>query len=241
MTTATGSPVSHAGADLVLCELFGPTIQGEGPSAGERAVFVRLGDCNLACGPCDTKHSWDWKNYVRSEETQLVALADVAQAVLALDASLVVVTGGEPLLQQARLALLAERLVAAGRRVEVETNGTVAPVPELDRFIHLYVVSPKLAHMGMSTARRIRPEVLKAFLATGRAVFKVVLDGPEDVPELVELQEAHGLTPVWVMPQATAADEVIAGMRALAEPALRHGWNLSPRLHCLIWGDERGR
>jgi 7-carboxy-7-deazaguanine synthase len=232
---------AYGGRDLVLCEVFGPTIQGEGPSAGRRAVFVRVGDCNLVCGSCDTKYSWDWKNFSRSEETLLVSPASLVQTVLDHEVELVVITGGEPLLQQSRLVAVAAALTAASRRVEIETNGTIAPLAALDRHIRQYVVSPKLAHMGMSAARRIRPEVLRAFQATGKAVFKFVLDGPGDVPELVALQEAHGLSPIWVMPQATSAEAVLAGMRVLADPAIRNGWNLSPRLHCLLWGDERGR
>ncbi|MDQ3757733.1 MAG: 7-carboxy-7-deazaguanine synthase QueE, partial [Actinomycetota bacterium] len=34
---------------LVVSEVFGPTWQGEGPSVGRTAAFVRLGRCNLAC------------------------------------------------------------------------------------------------------------------------------------------------------------------------------------------------
>ncbi|MCY0935977.1 7-carboxy-7-deazaguanine synthase QueE [Streptomyces sp. H34-S4] len=234
-------PLARSAGAMVLCEVFGPTLQGEGPSAGQRAMFVRLGDCNLICNTCDTKYSWDWKNYVRGEETEVVPVDDVLQKVLEHDVQLLIVTGGEPLLQQEQLARLAAAVTAAGRRVEIETNGTSAPSPELDPYIHLYVVSPKLAHMGMSTGRRIRPEVLAAFQASGKAVFKFVLDGPQDAAELAALQEEHGLAPVWVMPQATSAEFVLAGMRELADVAIERGWNLSSRLHCVLWGDERGR
>ncbi|MER6516717.1 7-carboxy-7-deazaguanine synthase QueE [Streptomyces sp. NPDC001553] len=240
ITTLQLPLVRHAEA-LVLCEVFGPTLQGEGPSAGQRAMFVRLADCNLACNTCDTKYSWDWKNYVRGEEITVVSVDGVVQQVLEHDVQLLIVTGGEPLLQQEQLTRLAATVTAAGRRVEIETNGTIAPSPELDPYIGLYVVSPKLAHMGMSTDRRIRPEVLAAFQASGKAVFKFVLEGPQDAAEVATLQEEHGLAPVWVMPQATSAESVLAGMQELADVAIERGWNLSSRLHCLLWGDERGR
>ena len=45
--------------DLVVAEIFGPTWQGEGPSAGQVAAFVRLGLCNLTCAWCDTAYTWD--------------------------------------------------------------------------------------------------------------------------------------------------------------------------------------
>uniref|UniRef100_A0AAU2K0K7 7-carboxy-7-deazaguanine synthase n=1 Tax=Streptomyces sp. NBC_00049 TaxID=2903617 RepID=A0AAU2K0K7_9ACTN len=232
---------AHSAETMVLCEVFGPTLQGEGPSAGQRAIFVRLADCNLVCNSCDTKYSWDWENNVRAEQTELVLVDDVVNKVLEHDVQLLIVTGGEPLLQQKQLTRLAAAVTATGRRVEIETNGTIAPTPELDPYIHLYVVSPKLAHMGMPTARRIKPKVLAAFQRTGKAVFKFVLDGPQDAAELIALQEEHGLAPVWVMPQATSAETVLAGMRELSDVAIENGWNLSTRLHCLLWGDERGR
>lgn len=43
---ATGAPT------LVVAEVFGPTVQGEGPSAGRRAGFIRLAGCNLHCSWC---------------------------------------------------------------------------------------------------------------------------------------------------------------------------------------------
>ena len=44
---------------LEVSEIFGLTIQGEGPSVGRRAVFLRLRRCNLACDWCDTRYTWD--------------------------------------------------------------------------------------------------------------------------------------------------------------------------------------
>ena len=51
------------GGVLVVSEVFGPTFQGEGPSSGQRAMFVRLGRCNLDCAFCDTAYTWDWTRY----------------------------------------------------------------------------------------------------------------------------------------------------------------------------------
>ena len=52
---------------------------------------------------------------------------------------------------------------------------------------------------------------------------------------------AHRLEPVYVMPEGTSAEVVLARMRELAEPALARGFHLTPRLHILLWGDVRGR
>jgi 7-carboxy-7-deazaguanine synthase len=235
----TISPAPAAQVMLRVAELFGPTIQGEGPSTGQRAVFVRLSGCNLDCSWCDTAYTWDWTRFDPTNESHEMTVGAVGDWVLEQDADLVVITGGEPLIQHRRLVLLVEALTARGRRVEIETNGTV--LPDIASFGSMFNVSPKLASSGVPAARRIRPDVLSAFRDSGRAVFKFVVDSDADVAELVELQHELRLAPIWVMPQGTTESVVKDGLRRLADSALLHGWNISPRLHVLLWGDERGR
>jgi 7-cyano-7-deazaguanosine (preQ0) biosynthesis protein QueE len=234
--TAVASPQ----APLRVAELFGPTVQGEGPSAGQRAVFVRLSGCNLDCSWCDTPYTWDWIRFDPAEESREIPAENVLEWVLDRDADLVVITGGEPLIQHRRLAPLIAGLTARGRRVEIETNGTILPDRGWSEQV-TFNVSPKLAGSGVPLARRIRPRVLRAFNESGRAVFKFVIDGDADVVELVELQTELELTPIWVMPQGITAASIQLGLRSLADPALAHGWNIASRLHVLLWGDERGR
>jgi organic radical activating enzyme len=49
-----------------------------------------------------------------------------------------------------------------------------------------------------------------------------------------------GLTDVWIMPEGTDAATLEKRMVALADEVLGRGWNLTPRLHILLWGDRRG-
>ena len=226
-------------ATLVVSEVFGPTLQGEGPSAGQRAGFVRLGRCNLACRWCDTPYTWDWDRHDPAQELHTVEVAAVLEQLDAMDVPMVVVTGGEPLLQQRHLPPLLEALQDRGRRVEIETAGTIAPaLPE--GLVDRYNVSPKLANSGMDCDRRYRPETLRALQATGRAVFKFVVVDPADLDEAAAMVEECGLDPVWVMPEGTDAPTVLARLAALAPHVLARGWNLTPRLHILLWGEERG-
>jgi 7-carboxy-7-deazaguanine synthase len=220
---------------LVVSEVFGPTIQGEGPSAGRRAGFVRLGRCNLACTWCDTPYTWDWSRFDPAVELRKVDVAEVVAAVEAMDVPLVVVTGGEPLLQQSALVPLLSAL--GGRhRIEIETAGTLAPSPELVALVDQFNVSPKLANSGNPVERRWKPDVLRAFEATGKAVFKFVVADPAELDEVA----AFGVAPVWVMPEGTDPAVVQERLVTLAEPVLARGWNLTPRLHVAIWGDKRG-
>lgn len=219
---------------LVVSEVFGPTVQGEGPSLGRRAGFVRLGRCNLACTWCDTAYTWDWSRFDPAVELRKADVADVVAQVDAMDVPMVVITGGEPLLQQSAVVELARRLKP--RRIEVETAGTIAPAPELVALVDQWNVSPKLANSGNPSERRHKPDVLRAFAATGKAVFKFVVESAADLDEIA----GFDVEPVWVMPQGTTPEAVQEGLRRLADEVVARGWNLTTRLHVEVWGDKRG-
>lgn len=237
--TATGGTAAEG--DLVVAEVFGPTFQGEGPSLGRRAGFVRLGRCNLDCSWCDTPFTWDWSRFDPAEELRHETVAAVLAQLDAMAPDIVVVTGGEPLLQQRRLVPLLEACAARGWPVEVETNGTIVPDQRAVELVGQWNVSPKLANSGIPLETRIRPDALAALRATGRAVFKFVAAQPADLDEVATLVDAHALAPVWIMPEATDPATLLERSRALADAVLARGWNLTSRLHVLLWGDERGR
>lgn len=228
---------------LLVSEIFGPTIQGEGPTAGRRAAFLRLGLCNLDCTWCDTPYTWDWTGKVGPPQDRAALLhltpGEVAAEVRNIDASRLVVTGGEPLVQQRLLVAVLDQL--PGWAVEVETNGTVAPSPALVGLVIQWNVSPKLPHSGVADGWR--QPVLDVLLGTGRAAVKVVCRDAEDVAQLAALANQHDVpdSVVWVMPEGRTAAEVQARLPALADAAVAHGFNLSTRLHVHAWGNERGR
>jgi organic radical activating enzyme len=113
-----------------LAEIF-YSVQGEGAWTGTPAVFVRLAGCNLACSFCDTDYALRF----------IAAVPDVVAQVRALggDCPMVILTGGEPLAQAATPALIAA-LRADGRRVHIETNGTIDVALPADVWL---TVSPK--------------------------------------------------------------------------------------------------
>ena len=224
-------------ASLVVSEVFGPTFQGEGPTLGRRAAFVRLGRCNLTCGYCDSRYTWDWERFDPAEELSRRTIDDIVADVEAMDVDRVVVTGGEPLLQQRNLVPLLDACAERGWAVEVETNGTLAPSPAVVAGVERFNVSPKLANSGVDAGKAIVPDVLRAFAATGKAVFKFVVMGREDLDEIAAL----GVEPVYVMAEGTTPDAVLATTRAVADDVSARGWHLTTRLHVLLWGDERGR
>ena len=95
------------------------SINGEGPRAGELAVFLRFCGCNLNCGYCDTR----WAN-AADVKYELVSAEELVAYVKSTGVKNVTLTGGEPLLQS-DIAHLIELLGASGAEVEIETNGSV--------------------------------------------------------------------------------------------------------------------
>jgi organic radical activating enzyme len=225
---------------LVVSEVFGPTWQGEGPSLGRRAGFVRLGRCNLQCTFCDTPYTWRWEDHDPAVELTTVSVVDVLAQLETMRVPLVVVTGGEPLLQQSHLPPLLDGLRAWRIDCEVETAGTLSPTPEVIAGVTRFNVSPKLANSGNPVERRYRPDVLRELESTGKASFKFVAVDASDLDEIGRIVEDNALTDVWVMPEGIDATTIVERGRALADPVLARGWHLTTRLHVLLWGDRRG-
>lgn len=226
---------------LRISEVFS-SLQGEGPSSGAPCVFVRLALCNLRCSWCDTKYTWDFERYSYADEVTEVPVAQLAAELTAAPEQRVVLTGGEPLLQQAGLARLLQ-LIPASVAVEVETNGTLAPDEALLARVDQWNVSPKLAHAGDALARRLRPAALAALAASTRAYLKFVVRGAADMAELDALVEQLGWPRerVFLMPEATSAAEHADRAPEIAALCQAHGYRFSARLHVLLWGGERGR
>src|SRR6266516_1791459 len=90
------------------------SIQGEGTRSGRPCVFVRFTGCDLRCGYCDTEYAFHGGREVPRAEI----VAEVARH----PCKLVLLTGGEPLLQR-ELPELARDLLGRGYEVTVETHG----------------------------------------------------------------------------------------------------------------------
>lgn len=100
---------------MKVIEIF-ESIQGEGTFLGMPAIFVRLGGCNLHCPFCDTKNSWGDQGVEKE-------IGDIVSEVLLYHSPIVVITGGEPSINE-DLIPLAKMLKQGGKKVHLETNGT---------------------------------------------------------------------------------------------------------------------
>ncbi len=223
-------------------EIFA-SLQGEGPSAGRPCAFVRLSRCNLACRWCDTAYTWRFTGpeaFDRKANQVTLSEEDTAARIMALGQDRLVITGGEPLLQGAALARLAGLL--EGVSIEIETNGTVAPHPDLAPLVAQYNVSPKLDHSGNDPAIALIPKMLLAWSNEPKAYFKFVISGAEQVAEVLGIASEYGLarSRIQLMPEGTDSATLRDLERWLAPLALKHGLGLSDRLHIHLYGDTRG-
>lgn len=217
------------------------TIQGEGPFTGERAVFVRLAGCNLQCPWCDTEYT-QGRDKATAEELVGMVIAKIRRRT---DASpqkhLVVITGGEPFRQP--IGRFMYLLLEAGLRVQIESNGVLAPdeiAASLLRHLHkpaYLICSPKTS--------RIHPSMHE--LAT---VFKYVLHheniepadglpikalGHKASPHVARPDYATFKGRVYVNPEDSKDPQVnAANIAAVKRSALRFGYIAGVQLHKIL-------
>jgi organic radical activating enzyme len=221
------------GATLAVHEVFA-TIQGEGPFSGQRAVFVRLAGCNLACWFCDTDFSdASWTPTVDELCTAIFGCAADTFGGGEWTDRLVVLTGGEPLRQNC-VPLVQRLLTSFGCRVQIETNGTLwqeLPVhPAL-----CIVVSPKTPVLAQGV--RLRASAWKYILRAGEV-------SPSDGLPIASTQRKGTVTlparptnlaPVYISP-CDERDPVAnaENRRVVAYAAMRHGYTVSLQVHKLL-------
>lgn len=234
-------------------EIF-DTIQGEGRNLGKPTVFARLSDCNLQCSWCDTPQTWAFTpkraeqhdegiQYDKAVEQTYVEIGDAVRNIDGYPMKRLVITGGEPMMQQKGILELVRglRKESPNYWVEIETNGTIAPTPELAEEVDQFNVSVKLSNSGNPEPRRLKEKALTAFAGLGNADFKFVVFGDEDLPEILDLVETYNIPPerVFLMPEGRTEEEVKRHQTELVELAKKEGFNVTTRLHILIWGKKR--
>lgn len=210
-------------AVVAVNEIF-YSIQGEATEAGRPCVLVRLSGCDLRCRWCDTAYAFHEGTAMRVE--------DVVAEVAAWHCPLVLVTGGEPLLQPAAPTLI-RALVEAGREVLVETGGH-RDIRELDPRARV-VLDVKCPGSGESS--RNHWENLER-LREGDAVKFVIADRQDYEWARTVLRERPAASGV------TAFFSPVHGHlppRDLAAWILEDGLpvRLQLQIHKLIWGADR--
>jgi 7-carboxy-7-deazaguanine synthase len=217
---------------LTVSELF-YSIQGESTWAGFPCAFIRLSGCNLRCRYCDSGFTWQ-------EQGTSMSLTEIMQWLDRFPGVMTELTGGEPLLQDEVHPLL-ELLAAGGRRVLLETNGSlpIAMVPA-DTHVILDVKCPGSGMDHLVDWENINL-LKKRKKNNSRDEVKFVLVSEDDFFWASEIISRHGLidiAPVLLSP----ADNCLPPAR-LAELILKERLQvrLQVQLHRILWPhSERG-
>lgn len=204
---------------MILNEVF-YSIQGEGLNAGKLAIFVRFGNCNLKCTWCDTKYTWypDFQDNFEAPLEKVFAQLRKYPACKHL-----VITGGEPMLQQ--------DIISAIRRefpdyyMEVETNGSQAVKCFND--VDLFTVSYKTSNSGNA------PYELKTI--NEKCVYKFVVCGEGDFEEIEAVIKKYRLPAdkIFLMPEGATRAEVLNKQQFMLEQCKKTGYRFSPRLQII--------
>lgn len=235
---------------MPVAEVFGPTIQGEGPLAGLSTYFVRVGGCDYLCEWCDSLHAV-LPEHVR--ELERLTSVEIAQRVdaLPIGAGWVTLSGGNPAMYQG-LEALVMLLHSRGLKVAVETQGSrwkdwLSTVDQL-------VVSPKPPSSGMASAKHT--------IETDKFMAKVAWRGPRTAVKIVVFDDDdYEWAASWFA--ATSHPSYAAflscgtdaqGDEGLHSTADRYRWlcekvaldvrmryvRVLPQLHVIAWGHKLG-
>ena len=187
---------------LQLAEIF-YSVQGEGTWTGTPAAFVRLAGCNLACDFCDTDYAL---KFVANVADVVARVRDAGGA-----CPTVILTGGEPLAQTAAPALI-DALRADGRRVHIESNGTID------------VALPDDVWLTVSPKERLHPA-----MAARADEAKLIVDG--SVPH-AWVAAFPAATPIFLQPEGNKPANVALAVDAAKQHPARY--RLSLQTHKFI-------
>ena len=202
------------------------SIQGESQYAGLPCTLVRTTGCDLRCGYCDSAFAFHGGTDMSIDE--------VAAEVARLGAPLVLLTGGEPMLQR-DLPALARRLLDAGHRVMIETSGAHpldALPPEVVRIVD--VKTP-----GSGEVHRNRFELLAALRPQDAAKFVLVDEADYRwATEIIQTHALGGRTEVLLSPVHGRLDpkDLVGWMLRDRVPA-----RLNLQLHKYVWHPDARR
>ncbi len=235
---------------LQVSEFF-HSIQGEGPTAGHPAWFLRLTGCNLDCPWCDTTEVWRKGNRMLFKDIPKMHGYDYTHYIETLArGDHLVITGGEPMLQDNSIFYYLKDIgYSLERKVfaEIETNGTIMPkMYGAMSYIAQWNVSPKLSNSVQPRSKRYCSDVLRflnKMMTRHNVIFKFVIEDETDIQEIqMDFIDTKIIDrdKVWLMPMASTQRELEERSIWLVELCKTHGFKFSNRLQVQIWNRVTG-
>lgn len=216
---------------MKVVEIFG-SIDGEGKRTGQLATFVRLAGCNLRCGYCDTKYSFD------ASKAKVMQPFQIVKECVKIGYHNVTLTGGEPLLTP-EAKLLVYMLCDAGFQVNVETNGSIdlrELIEERDKYNLdcFYTVDYKCISSLMNDKMNINSFNC---LSYDKDIVKCVVSNQEDMDNALKyLDSIDNKFNIWFSPVFGAIEpkEIVEYIKKHK----RQDVTVQVQLHKIIWDPE---
>ena len=211
---------------MLVNEIF-HSLQGEGPDVGIPATFLRLAKCNVRCSFCDTKYAF--------QDGEEIMLSEV-WARLMTHTKFIVVSGGEPLLQDEELGKLINLMRKQYYHFAVETNGTLPRPPWWKKVI--WDVDCKCPSSGVKHFQH-------EWLSIGeKNRLKFVVSDKNDlefVLGVVNSARHYELCPtLLVSPMIPIEGAGKEWLQTVWEFCVENNLRYSLQIHKFVWGNQRG-
>lgn len=238
---------------IPVAEIFGPTIQGEGPHVGMQTLFVRVAGCDFECAWCDSKFAWKIDGSIKRYGTK--ELADIlVQECNNSKCSNVVLTGGNPCLYDFKQVI--DILHDNNITVDIETQGSRMPDWLLD--VDLLVISPKAPSSKQLDVYKTVNEYMKLLSSIKQKVaIKIPVFNEEDFEfamkyyALVDYYREKGVDIDLYLSvgntNTTEAGDISKRVLTDYEKLINMVANsymervfILPQVHTLVWGNKQG-
>ena len=212
--------IYHTRDEMKICEYF-RSIQGEGIMIGTPTYFIRTAGCNLRCEWCDTTYAQE--GGMETSVDEIMEMVD--------DTMNVCITGGEPMLQ-ADMPELIGRLLEAGKRIVIETNGSkdISWIPKDERIIiSMDVKCPSSGMSGKNLLSNLEHIGKKDQL-------KFVIGDQVDLNFAIRFIRENPTDTNIIFGAVGGMD-----LLSIAEEVVHRKLNVRvlPQLHKVIWGEKR--
>ena len=231
---------------ILISEVFGPTIQGEGALIGKPTVFVRTGGCDFRCDWCDTLYAV--LPEFKSEWTPMSA-SEIVAGVLALTNGqpiLVTLSGGNPALHDLEPLLDLGR--ESGLTFNLETQGSKAR--EWFSKLDFLTLSPKGPSSKMKTDWEALRNCIQFANGSTQVSLKIVVFDESDYAFARDASRRFPDVPMFLQIGSDApidgeisSEKIREKTEWLLEKVTRDGWlhvTILPQLQVLLWGSKRG-
>lgn len=242
---------------IPVAEIFGPTIQGEGPNTGLKSIFVRVAGCDFKCSWCDSKFAWkvDIKTTRFQNPSQLAA--ELFKRCLETHTSHIILTGGNPCLYD--FGSVIKELRKYNITFGVETQGSKLPDWLLE--IDTIVISPKAPSSGQPDVMESVQDLLKRIVMLPdhkrpKVAIKIPVFTNEDFKfaerwfELVkgsifslDIKLYLSVGNTNTTESGDISGRVLADYKKLIDKVISSNMDkvyVMPQVHTLVWGNKQG-